>query len=71
MYLVLIGWLYVVLMFAVAQESLIRSGFVLFFLGVLPTWLLMWLTVRRRRLKAQLAREAEEEARAKKVADDS
>ena len=39
MYLILIGWLYVVLMLAVAQDSLVRTGTIVFFLGVLPTWL--------------------------------
>lgn len=52
MYLVLIGWLYVVLMLAVAQESAIRSGIIVFFLGVLPTWLILWI-VRRRHLRKQ------------------
>ncbi|RXZ42090.1 hypothetical protein [Crenobacter cavernae] len=66
MYLILIGWLYVVLMFAVAQDSLVRSGFVLFFLGVLPTWLTVWLVHRRRRLNEALAREAEEERHARR-----
>lgn len=50
MYLILIGWLYVVLMLAVAQDSLVRSGIIVFFLGVLPTWLILWI-VRRRHLR--------------------
>lgn len=52
MYLILIGWLYVVLMLAVAQDSLVRSGIIVFFLGVLPTWLILWI-VRRRHLRRQ------------------
>ncbi len=50
MYLILIGWLYVVLMLAVAQDSVVRSGIIVFFLGVLPTWLILWI-VRRRQLR--------------------
>ncbi|TCW30801.1 hypothetical protein [Gulbenkiania mobilis] len=49
MYLVLIGWLYVVLMFAVAQETLVRGMLVLFFLGLLPVLFLGWLGRSRRR----------------------
>ena len=52
MYLILIGWLYVVLMLAVAQDSLVRTGIIVFFLGVLPTWLILWI-VRRRHLRRQ------------------
>ena len=54
MYLILIGWLYVVLMLAVAQDSLVRTGIIVFFLGVLPTWLILWI-VRRRHLRRQNA----------------
>lgn len=49
MYVVLIGWLYVVLMFAVAQETLVRGMLVLFFLGLLPVLFLGWLGRSRRR----------------------
>lgn len=52
MYLILIGWLYVVLMLAVAQDSLVRTGIIVFFLGVLPTWLILWI-VHRRHLRRQ------------------
>jgi len=52
MYLILIGWLYVVLMLAVAQDCLVRTGIIVFFLGVLPTWLILWI-VRRRHLRRQ------------------
>lgn len=49
MYLVVIGWLYVVLMLAVVQDSVVRAGIIMFFLGFLPT--LIALRLRRRRIR--------------------
>ncbi|MDC7712481.1 hypothetical protein [Vogesella indigofera] len=49
MYLIVIAWLYVVLMLSVVQDSLIRAGILLFFLGFLPT--LIVLRLRRRRIR--------------------
>ena len=49
MYLVLIGWLYFVLMLAIGQNSLTQSVLVLVLLGVLPTWLVLWIAVRKHR----------------------
>lgn len=51
MYIVWIAWLYVVLMLAVGQATLLRSGMVLVLLGVLPSLLLVHLVRRRQRLK--------------------
>jgi len=58
MYWIVIGWLYVVLMFAAAQETLARSIVMALFVGVLPVWFLLWVKVRRLRIKRQLAQEA-------------
>lgn len=53
MYLILIGWLYVVLMLAVAQDSIVRALVILFFLGFLPTFLLAQLARRRQRRREE------------------
>ncbi|WP_203525664.1 hypothetical protein [Crenobacter caeni] len=53
MYLALIGWLYVVLMFSIAQESVVATVFYLLFLGVLPVVLIGWMRRVRRRERAQ------------------
>ncbi|WP_024303107.1 hypothetical protein [Pseudogulbenkiania sp. MAI-1] len=55
MYLILIGWLYVVLMMAVVQESPIRMAFIIVFLAVLPSLLFTRLVRRRLRKKKELA----------------
>lgn len=60
MYLILIGWLYVVLMMAVVQESPIRMAFIIVFLAGLPGLLFTRLVRRRLRKKVALA-EAENE----------
>ncbi|MBV8049317.1 MAG: hypothetical protein JO171_19365 [Paludibacterium sp.] len=51
MIVVLLGWLYVVGVFAVAQTSWTSRVSVLLFLGVLPLWLLGRVLQRRRRLR--------------------
>lgn len=53
MLVVWIGWIYVVLMIAVGQDSLVRSGLILFFLGVLPSLLMFFVIRRRQRLRAE------------------
>lgn len=55
MYLILIGWLYVVLMMAVVQESLTRMAFIVVFLGVFPSLLFARLVRRQLRKKKELA----------------
>ncbi len=57
MYLVLIGWLYFVLMLAVGQNSLMQSMLVLLLLGVTPTWLLLWIKVRKHRQRMRQQQE--------------
>lgn len=58
MYLVLIGWLYFVLMLAVGQNSAVQSFLVLLLLGFLPTWLVVWIAMRKHR---QRIRDREEQ----------
>lgn len=60
MYWTVIGWLYVVLMFAAAQPSLARSIIVALFVGVLPAWFLVWVKVRRLRIKRMLAEQEQQ-----------
>lgn len=52
MYIIWIGWLYVVLMFALGQRTLPMTVFVLILFGALPTWLLLFVVRRRQVMKA-------------------
>ncbi|WP_255497551.1 hypothetical protein [Aquitalea sp. LB_tupeE] len=63
MYMVLIGWLYVVLMLAVAQNSLWATFSILFFLGFLPTLFIARMTRRRLRKRQELAQEQENQGK--------
>lgn len=58
MYWIVIGWLYVALMYAAAQESLARSIIVALFVGILPVWFIVWVKIRRLRIKRMLAQQA-------------
>lgn len=49
MYLVWIGWLYFVVMFSVAQGSIVRGALMFVLLGVLPTLFVGWVLRQRRR----------------------
>ncbi|AOY01722.1 hypothetical protein [Jeongeupia sp. USM3] len=60
MYILLIGYLYVVVMFAAASGSVAKAIVWIGLLGVLPTWLLIWL---KRRGQIVRERKAEEAAR--------
>ncbi|WP_133682447.1 hypothetical protein [Paludibacterium purpuratum] len=51
MLIVLLAWLYVVVLFAVAQSSVASALSVLVFLGALPIWLMGRVLRRRRRLR--------------------
>lgn len=57
MYIVAIAWLYVVLMMAVSERSVVAGVMTLVWYGVLPLALLLWLvgTPWRRRRSAVLA----------------
>jgi len=56
MVIVLFGWLYVVMMFALAQGSVPAALLVVFFLAVCPMLLLGWVLRQRRRMRAQAAK---------------
>jgi len=64
MYMVLIGWLYVVLMLAVAQNSLWATFSILFFLGFLPTLFIARMTRRKLRKRQELAQEQAKQGKA-------
>ncbi|MBL8309202.1 MAG: hypothetical protein JNL19_02155 [Burkholderiales bacterium] len=49
LYLVLIGWLYVVAMITLVSDSLLKGVVRLLFLGVLPVLLVIWIKRLRRR----------------------
>ena len=56
MYIVAIGWAYVILMMALTSSSLTKGLMVAFFLGVLPLWLFIYIagSSRRRSMTDQL-----------------
>lgn len=49
MYIIAIGWAYVILMMAITASSLAKGLAIAFFLGVLPLWLFIRLAGGRRR----------------------
>ncbi|WP_300337603.1 hypothetical protein [Accumulibacter sp.] len=54
MYIVAIGWLYVTVLMALTESSVVAGLLTLLFYGLLPTALLLWLfggPVRRRRAR--------------------
>lgn len=70
-HIVLIGYLFVAVMFSAAQPSIARALIYLFFWAVLPMLLLSWITVTRRRnrlekpadqTEAQASRQTEQKA---------
>lgn len=52
MYIVVIGWLYVILMMAITERSIVAGAMTFIFYGLLPCALLLWLTGAHRRLLA-------------------
>jgi hypothetical protein len=63
MYIIAIGWLWVVLMMAVLEDNLVAAILSFTFYGLLPCALLLWLlgTPLRRRRQAAALRAAEAE----------
>jgi hypothetical protein len=55
MYIVAIGWAYVILMMAITASSLGKGLAIAFFLGVLPLWLFGYLAGSRRRRRRSMA----------------
>lgn len=47
MHILLMGYLFVIAMIAVTSDSLIQGGLFLFFLGILPCWLILWRMLRK------------------------
>ncbi|GGP26325.1 hypothetical protein [Silvimonas amylolytica] len=66
MYILLIGYLYVIGMMAIASGSLALGGFFIVVLGILPTWLILWLKragqIKSAERQAERAREGEQTA---------
>jgi hypothetical protein len=51
MVIVLLAWIYVIMLFALAQNSMVAGFAVAFFFGFCPLSLLGWLLRRRRRMR--------------------
>lgn len=65
MYVIAIGWLYVTVLMAVVETSVVAGVLTFVFYGLLPVGLLLWLLgtpVRRQRLREREARQAEQAA---------
>ncbi|MBS1190234.1 MAG: hypothetical protein H6R10_2026 [Rhodocyclaceae bacterium] len=60
MYIVAIAWLYVVLLMALTETSIIAGVATLAFYGLLPVAILMWLGGSRARRRKRAAAEKEE-----------
>jgi bacteriorhodopsin len=60
MYLIAIGWIYVVFMMSITEQSVIAGIMTFIFYGVLPVTVIMYLGGSRQR---RLKRQAEEELR--------
>ena len=67
MYIILIGYLYVIFMIAVASGSLVKGVAFLFFLGLLPAWLVFWLKRRGQIKRAAYLAEKREDAAARQA----
>jgi len=50
-WIILIGWSYIVILFALASGSVARGINIVLFLGVIPTWLYLWTAIRRTRAR--------------------
>ncbi len=55
MYIVAIGWAYVILMMAITASSLGKGLAIAFFLGVLPLWLFIYIADGPRRRRRSMA----------------
>lgn len=69
MYIIAIGWLYVTVLMALTEKSLVAGVLTLLFYGLLPVSLLLWLLSSPVRRQRRRYREAQEEAAAKPAAD--
>jgi len=55
LYIIAIGWAYVVLMMAVTAKSFVAGALTFIFYGLLPLALVFWLTLKRMRRLRRLA----------------
>lgn len=62
MYIIAIGWLWVVLMMAITESNLVAATLTFVFYGLLPCALLLWLLGTPARRRRQAAAQAEEAA---------
>jgi hypothetical protein len=69
MHIAAVGWIYVVLMMAITEDSVVAGIMTFLFYGVLPVVLIMYVagTGNRKRRRAQ----EEAERRAQKISDES
>lgn len=71
MYIIAIGWLYVTVLMALTETSLVAGVLTLLFYGLLPVSLLLWLLSSPVRRQRRRYREAQEEAAAIESAGDA
>lgn len=64
MYIIAIGWLYVTVLMALTETSIVAGVLTLLFYGLLPVSLLLWLLSSPVRRQRRRYREAQEEAAA-------
>ena len=69
MYIIAIGWMWVVLMMSITQKTILAGVSTLVFYGILPCALLMYILMTPARRRRQARREAEAEAQAKATAE--
>ena len=65
MYIIAIGWLWVVLLMAITESNIVAGVLTFTFYGLLPCSLLMWLLATPMRRRRQAARNAGEPTPAK------
>ncbi|MCL6262774.1 hypothetical protein [Craterilacuibacter sp. RT1T] len=64
MYLLVVGWVYVILMFSLAQESVVAGVLTFFLLGVLPVVLWVWMKIHRLRARREAAASEQDDGKA-------
>lgn len=64
MHIAAVGWIYVTLMMAITEETVVAGIMTFFFYGVLPTLIILYVggTGRRRQRRAQAAQQAGQQA---------
>lgn len=71
MYIIAIGWLYVTVLMAFTETSIVAGALTLFFYGLLPVSLLLWLLSSPVRRQRRRYREAQEKAATAEPAADA